>query len=236
MPRSGRPAGSEGLPSRLPGVADRPPPGLVAGVDEAGRGCLAGPVVAAAVILPPGLALPGLRDSKALGPERRAEMAEAIRRAALGIGIGRAEVEEIDALNILRASLLAMGRALAALTPPPEHVVIDGLHAPPLAVSHQAVPHADALFPAVSAASIIAKVHRDALMVGYDRAIPGYGFSLHKGYGTPAHLAALWRRGPSPIHRRSFAPVRALAHPVQPELGIGRAGRVGTSASPRGGR
>jgi ribonuclease HII len=181
---------------------------LVAGVDEAGRGPLAGPVLASAVILDPRRAIPGLADSKQLGPARREVLAGEIRRRALAWAVGRAEVEEIDALNILRASLLAMERACRALDLSPDRVLVDGMHCPALSCSVEAVVRGDETVPAISAASIIAKVTRDREMELLDERHPGYGFARHKGYGTPEHLEALRRLGPSPVHRRSFAPVR----------------------------
>lgn len=184
----------------------------IAGVDEAGRGPLAGPVIAAAVILDPQRPIAGLRDSKLLTAARRERLAQQIRTQALAVGIGRAEVSEIDALNILRASLLAMGRALHALPVIADEVWVDGLHRPqgwPLA---RPVPGGDRTVPAISAASIIAKVTRDRELVALDACYPGYGFARHKGYPSAAHRAALAALGPCPEHRRSFAPVReALA-------------------------
>ncbi|RMG29199.1 MAG: ribonuclease HII [Gammaproteobacteria bacterium] len=184
-------------------------PVRVAGVDEAGRGPLAGPVVAAAVILDPHLPIEGLADSKRLTPARREVLAARIRDAALAWALGRAEVEEIDRLNILQATLLAMRRAIEALDPPPGQVLVDGDRLPEIAVPARAVVGGDRNVPAISAASILAKVARDAEMCRLDARYPGYGFAQHKGYGTRAHLEALRRLGPSPVHRRSFAPVRA---------------------------
>jgi ribonuclease HII len=186
---------------------------IVAGVDEAGRGPLAGPVVAAAVILAPGDSIDGLADSKRLSARERERLAELIRARALAWAVGSAERVEIDSLNILRATLLAMRRALLALGMRPEHVCIDGTHAPPLAdlgCTVETVIGGDARVPVISAASILAKTHRDALMRVLDARYPGYGFGRHKGYGTAAHLEALQRLGPTGEHRRSFAPVRAL--------------------------
>ncbi|MEW6330052.1 MAG: ribonuclease HII [Pseudomonadota bacterium] len=183
---------------------------LVAGVDEVGRGPLAGPVVAAAVILDEARPIEGLADSKALSPRRREVLSVLIRERALCWALGRAEVEEIDRLNILQASLLAMQRAVAGLSVQPELVLVDGNRAPRLACSVQTVVRGDATVPAISAASILAKVARDAEMCDLDRDFPGYGFAGHKGYPTAAHMAALQRAGVSPVHRRSFAPVRRL--------------------------
>jgi ribonuclease HII len=184
----------------------------LAGVDEAGRGPLAGPVIAAAVILDPEQPVAGLRDSKRLSPARRESLALQIRARALAVSIGEATCLEIDALNILQATLLAMRRALAALAHCPTHIMIDGNKAPQLADLYtdcvvETVVGGDDLIPAISAASIIAKTHRDALMASLDRQFPGYGLARHQGYATAAHLEALARLGPSPIHRQSFAPV-----------------------------
>jgi ribonuclease HII len=181
--------------------------GRVAGVDEAGRGPLAGPVVAAAVVLAPDAAPDGIDDSKKLTPERRRELAAAI-RAAGHVGIGIAEPEEIDRLNILHATMAAMVRAVAALPEPPAVALVDGNRLPGLTCPAQAVVGGDTLCASIAAASIVAKAVRDALMTDACARWPGYAFSSHFGYATPAHRAALIRLGPSPIHRRSFAPVR----------------------------
>ena len=183
---------------------------LLAGVDEAGRGPLAGPVVAAAVILDPSRPIEGLADSKKLSPGRRATLAERIRADALAWALGRAEVEEIDRINILQASLLAMSRAVAALGVAPARVQVDGNRCPALACPVEAVVGGDGLVPAIGAASILAKVARDRELERLDREYPGYGLARHKGYPTAAHLEALGRLGVSAIHRRSFAPVRRL--------------------------
>ena len=183
-------------------------PGLVAGVDEVGRGPLAGPVVAAAVILDPARRIRGLADSKTLGAARREALAEEIRAKALCVAIGSATVEEIDAFNILQATLLAMRRAVDALRLKPVKVLVDGNQLPVLAVRAECVVGGDARVKAISAASIVAKVHRDALCLQLDALHPQYGFAQHKGYASPEHLAALRRHGASPVHRRSFAPVR----------------------------
>jgi len=176
----------------------------VAGVDEAGRGPLAGPVVAAAVILPLRAYLPRLNDSKALSPTARESLAAQIRQVAEAWAIGEASVAEIDQLNILRASHLAMRRALSALPVPALAALIDGLPVPGLGWPHLAVVRGDSLGPSISAASILAKQHRDQLMVELDCAYPGYGLARHKGYPTPEHIETLGRLGPCPVHRRSF--------------------------------
>lgn len=188
------------------------PRARIAGVDEAGRGPLAGPVVAAAVILDPERPIEGLADSKRLSPRERERLAPLIRERSLAWAVASAEREEIDALNILQATLLAMGRAVCLLSIPPTHVQVDGNRAPALpdpACTLETIVRGDATVPAISAASILAKVHRDALMTALDSSLPGYGFAAHKGYGTAAHLTALRRLGPSAQHRLSFAPVRA---------------------------
>ena len=183
---------------------------LVAGVDEAGRGPLAGPVVAAAVILDAKRPIAGLADSKVLAPARRQVLAQAIKQRALCWAVGRAEVADIDRLNILQASLLAMRRAVETLDIVPDLVLIDGNRAPSLACRVKTVIKGDATVPSVQAASILAKVARDAEMFTLDKAFPGYGFSRHKGYPTATHLLALAIFGVSPVHRRSFGPVRRL--------------------------
>jgi ribonuclease HII len=183
---------------------------LTAGVDEVGRGPLAGPVVAAAVILDPARPIAGLKDSKQLSERKREALAAQIRSDALAWALGRAEVEEIDAINILQASLLAMQRAVAALSLAPELVLVDGNHCPRLACPAQAIVKGDNLVPAISAASILAKVSRDREMLDLDARYPGYGLAQHKGYPSKAHLAALQALGASPVHRRSYAPVRRL--------------------------
>ncbi len=182
---------------------------LVAGVDEAGRGPLAGPVVAAAVILDPCAPIPGLADSKTLGEARRLALARTVEARALAWALGQAEVEEIDRMNILGATLLAMQRAVAALDPRPGQVLVDGNRCPALPCPARAVVRGDATVAAISAASILAKVRRDALLCELHRRYPQYGFHRHKGYPTRAHLQALAAHGASPAHRRSFAPVRA---------------------------
>ena len=180
----------------------------VAGVDEVGRGPLAGPVVAGAVVLDPGRRIEGLKDSKELKPERREELAAAIRDRARAWALGRAEVAEIDRINILRATLVAMRRAVDALAAEVRVAYVDGNMAPALdGCATVTVVGGDAKVPAISAASIIAKVARDAEMIAAAERFPGYGFESHKGYATAVHLAALSRLGPTPLHRRSFAPV-----------------------------
>ncbi len=184
----------------------------VAGVDEVGRGPLAGAVVAAAVILDPNNPIPGLNDSKKLSAKRRDALNALIRERALDFCLGRAEVEEIDEINILEASLLAMQRAVAGLRISPDRALIDGNRLPALACPAEAVVGGDGLVDAIKAASIIAKVARDQEMEALDVQYPGYGLSRHKGYPTAAHIAALKQLGPSDIHRMSFAPCqRALA-------------------------
>jgi len=185
-------------------------PGLVAGVDEAGRGPLAGPVVAAAVILDELKPIEGLADSKQLTPLRRARLFDEIRAKALCSSIALASVEEIDALNILQATLLAMQRAVEGLRLRPRKALVDGNRLPLLAISAEAIVRGDARVKAISAASILAKVHRDRLCEALHAQHPQYGFDAHKGYPTPAHLEALRAHGPCPQHRRSFAPVRDL--------------------------
>jgi ribonuclease HII len=183
---------------------------LIAGVDEVGRGPLAGPVIAAAVILDESKPIEGLADSKTLSAKRREELSVLIKQRARCWALGRAEVEEIDRLNILQASLLAMKRAVASLSLSPKLVLVDGNQAPELDYPVQTIVRGDATILAISAASILAKVARDAEMSELDGRFPGYGFSQHKGYPTPAHLDALEKQGVSAIHRRSFAPVRKL--------------------------
>jgi len=185
-------------------------PGLVAGVDEAGRGPLAGPVVAAAVILDELQPIRGLADSKALTPLRREKLFDEIRAKALCSCIAEASAAEIDALNILQATLLAMRRAVEGLRLRPAKVLVDGNRIPVLKVPAEAIVKGDAKVKAISAASILAKVHRDRLCQAMHAAHPQYGFDSHKGYPTPEHLAALRAHGACPQHRRSFAPVRAV--------------------------
>lgn len=181
---------------------------LIAGVDEVGRGPLAGPVMACAVILNPESPIIGLADSKLLTARRREILCEVIQNNCIAWAIGRAEVEEIDRINIFQASLLAMQRAIDALSIKPDHVQVDGGFCPKVKYSIEAIINGDNLIPAISAASIIAKVARDKEMVEYDEVYPQYGFAKHKGYGTKQHLLALKQFGATPIHRKSFAPVR----------------------------
>jgi len=194
----------------------------VAGLDEVGRGPLAGPVVAAGIILPPGFSHPGIKDSKMLTVAQRERVAPIIRENAVSWAVGVVEVEEIDRLNILNASLLAMAKACDALKPAPDYLLIDGSYTLPwrlLRFDTQAtkplpeqrnIVRGDRLCLSIAAASILAKVARDELMVALDKEYPEYGFAKHKGYGSAAHLLALRRLGPSPAHRRSFKPVRDL--------------------------
>lgn len=183
---------------------------LVAGVDEVGRGPLCGPVVTAAVILDPARPILGLNDSKKLSEARRNMLFDEIREKALAWCIARAEVEEIDQLNILHATMLAMQRAVEGLSITPKLALIDGNRCPKLAVPSAPVVGGDAQVPAIAAASILAKVSRDREMAEMEKLYPGYGIGGHKGYPTPVHLEALRRLGATPIHRRSFAPVRAV--------------------------
>lgn len=184
---------------------------FIAGVDEVGRGPLAGAVMACAVILNPQQPIQGLMDSKKLTEKKREYLAEKIKASCLAWAIGRAEVEEIDELNILQASLLAMRRAIHALKIQPTDILVDGLYCPKIdfAVSScKAIVGGDASEPAISASSIIAKVTRDNEMIAMDKIYPEYGFAKHKGYGTKLHLQALEKYGITPIHRKSFAPVK----------------------------
>ncbi len=183
---------------------------LVAGVDEVGRGPLCGAVVTAAVILDPARPILGLDDSKKLTELRREALFDEIREKALAWCVARAEVDEIDRLNILHATMLAMQRAVEGLAVTPRLALIDGNRCPKLSVPSAPVVKGDSRVPAIAAASILAKVSRDREMLEMDRLYPGYGIAGHKGYPTPMHLDALRRLGPTPIHRRSFAPVRAL--------------------------
>lgn len=192
-----------------------PAEGPVAGIDEAGRGPLAGPVVAGAVILDPNHELPGLADSKVLSEPTREALAESIVRYAVAWAIGWADSHEIDRLNILQATFLAMRRAIIGLRVTPARVEVDGNRLPDLMfhgrqLEGTAIVGGDGLVPSISAASIIAKVHRDRMMRSFDRLYPDYGFSRHKGYGTEAHREALSRFGPCPQHRRTFRPISSL--------------------------
>lgn len=187
---------------------------LICGVDEAGRGPLAGPVYAACVILREEDPIAGLADSKKLSPARREELALAIRNRAAAWAIASASVEEIDSINILRASLLAMRRAVEQLKVKPHQVLVDGLHCPEICFPVHAVVRGDSTVPVISAASILAKTARDAAMLELHARFPDYGFDRHKGYPTAEHIAALRCFGVCPAHRRSFAPVRALCAPA----------------------
>ena len=186
-------------------------PGLIAGVDEAGRGPLAGPVVAAAVILDELAPIKGLADSKKLSAKRRDSLYDEIRAKALCCSIAEASVEEIDRLNILQATMLAMQRAVAGLRLKPTKVLVDGNRIPQLDMLAEAIVKGDSLIPAISAASILAKVYRDRWCAELHLQYPHYGFDAHKGYGTAQHMAALSEHGPCPQHRRSFAPVAEAA-------------------------
>lgn len=201
-----------GLPPRLRPFTDAD---VVCGVDEAGRGPLAGPVFAAAVILDPKRPIEGLRDSKKLTAERRDELAPRIREHAIAWAIAECSCEEIDHLNILHATMLAMRRAVEALATMPTIALIDGNRCPPMEVRAHAIVEGDDKVHAISAASILAKTARDAALVALHQQYPQYGFDQHKGYSTPLHLERLRAHGPSPVHRRSFAPVREL---LQPDL------------------
>jgi ribonuclease HII len=194
----------------------------IAGIDEAGRGPLAGPVVAAAVILPQAFAHHEIRDSKLLTVKQRERLAPVIKSNAVSWGLGVVDVEEIDRSNILKATLMAMAQACEALMPPADYLLIDGNQTIPLEIlrlgrnSKEHAPRQEAIIKgdricfSIAAASIVAKVARDEMMIALDASYPQYGFAGHKGYGSAAHLEALRRHGPSPVHRRSFAPVRAL--------------------------
>ena len=182
----------------------------IAGTDEVGRGPLAGEVVAAAVILDPATPIPGLNDSKKLSDKQRQQLVILIKERALAFAIGRSSVMEIDILNILQASLLAMRRAVEALALRPQLVYVDGNHLPDWRYKSKAIVRGDAKIPAIAAASVLAKVTRDLEMEALDSLYPGYGLAKHKGYPTKQHLEALAKLGPSPIHRKSFAPVSAL--------------------------
>lgn len=183
---------------------------LVCGVDEAGRGPLAGPVCAAAVILDDAHPIPGLADSKQLSDKQRNRLAALIRERATAFSVAYASVEEIDGINILQATLLAMKRAVQALNISPQLVLVDGLYCPDTGIESCAIVRGDSKVAAISAASILAKTARDELMVQLDEQYLGYGFAVHKGYPTAAHLAALQEHGVSIVHRRSFKPVRML--------------------------
>ena len=185
----------------------------IAGIDEAGRGALAGPVVAAAVILSVNRRISGITDSKQLTPKRRTELSDEIRRTAVAVGVGIVDNKDIDQINILQATMRAMAQAVAQITPTPDYVLVDGIHLPEISLprlhrdSEQpatAIPKGDTLVESIAAASIIAKVTRDRLMIELNKTYPGYGFQVHKGYGTLSHRQAIAQLGPCPIHRRSF--------------------------------
>jgi ribonuclease HII len=180
----------------------------VAGIDEAGRGPLAGPVVAAAVVLPPGGDFEAVGDSKELTPSRREVLDAMIRSRALAVGVGLVEAPEIDRINILKATFLAMRIAVGGLQAIPDFLLIDGPYSLPLPVAQRGIPKGDRLSLSIGAASIVAKVHRDRLMREYHLLYPVYGFDRHKGYGSKSHLEALRRHGPCPIHRMTFRGVR----------------------------
>lgn len=190
----------------------------IAGVDEVGRGPVFGPVVAAAVILPKDCPIQGLNDSKKLSEKKRAALDLEIRSYAVALAIAAVDVETIDRINIRQASLLAMRRAVQQLALSPDHLLIDGVDTIDWPCRQQSVVHGDATSVSIAAASILAKVHRDRMIVELDLEYPGYGLARHKGYGTAAHLAALKRLGPTPLHRKSFAPVEQsllpFAHPA----------------------
>jgi ribonuclease HII len=189
----------------------------VAGVDEAGRGPLAGPVVAAAVLLPQGLPIPGVDDSKKLSPGKRDALFELIMAKALAVGVGHGDHLLIDRVNILQATLIAMKEAVLSLSPHPDFLLIDGVSKIPLPIHQQTIKKGDSASISIAAASIIAKVTRDRLMAGFDRQYPGYGFAEHKGYGCTAHLAAIARLGPCAIHRKTFRGVKEHVKTVDDE-------------------
>ncbi|NOR21023.1 MAG: ribonuclease HII [Xanthomonadales bacterium] len=206
------------------------PAGRVAGVDEAGRGPLAGPVIAAAVILDPANPIEGLDDSKRLSEKKREALYVEIQQKALAWATGRAEVEEIDSINILQATMQAMRRAVEALHPVAEHALIDGNRCPQLECPARAIIKGDSRVAAISAASILAKVTRDREMVALDQIYPGYGLARHKGYPSKAHIEAMESLGVLPIHRRSYAPVRKAIE-RQKQLPQARATTVSSSLS-----
>ena len=188
----------------------------IAGVDEAGTGPLAGPVVAAAVVFPPGIEIAGMNDSKQVDADARNELEKVIRRAASAVAIGMAEVGEIDDINIYQAALLAMRRAVEALPSAPDHLLIDARTIPGVAIPQNAFSKGDGINFSIAAASIIAKTHRDRLMEELEQKYPGYGFTRHKGYGTPEHQEAIRRLGSSPVHRLSFGLIRELCGEFSP--------------------
>ncbi|HWP49110.1 MAG TPA: ribonuclease HII [Candidatus Limnocylindrales bacterium] len=180
----------------------------VAGIDEVGRGCLAGPVVACAIIFPPHTFIEGVKDSKKLSPEKREYLFDLIQKQALGIGIGIVEESVIDEINILRATIKAMEKAVQALQPCPDHLLIDALFLENFSIPQFAIKEGDNISFSIAAASIVAKVTRDRMMIAYSEQYPQYQFSKHKGYGTPEHLEAIARYGPCPLHRKSFRGVK----------------------------
>lgn len=180
----------------------------IAGIDEAGRGALAGPVVAAAVVLPKGVGIPGINDSKKLTPAKRNELFDIILEKALSVGIGSGDHLLIDRVNILQATLVAMKEAVLGISPLPDYLLIDGISKIPIGIHQRTIKKGDSASISIAAASIIAKVTRDRLMVGFDRDYPGYGFAEHKGYGCASHMAAVARLGPSTIHRKTFRGVK----------------------------
>jgi ribonuclease HII len=182
--------------------------GCIAGIDEAGRGALAGPVVAAAVVLPKGVEIPGINDSKKLTPAKRNELFDLILEKALSVGIGSGDHLLIDRINILQATLVAMKEAVLDISPLPDYLLIDGISKIPIGIHQRTIKKGDSASISIAAASIIAKVTRDRLMVGFDRDYPGYGFAEHKGYGCAAHMAAVARLGPCTIHRKTFRGVK----------------------------
>ena len=213
----------------------------VAGVDEAGAGPLAGPVVAAAVILPVGLIVPGVTDSKLLTHARRLQLCAQIQAEAIAWSLGLCTVDEIDALNILRASRRAMSRAVWALPQAPQHLLVDARQVPGVSMPQTPLVHGDSRSQCIAAASIVAKVSRDALMAAAALRYPAYGFERHRGYGTARHLTALREHGPCVLHRRSFAPVRALLPAPRcggqvPAVGGFTGGCAATAAAPSGRR
>lgn len=198
----------------------------IAGVDEAGRGPLAGPVVAAAVILPSGLMLPGVNDSKQLSEEKRDALFDVIHREALAVGVGVGDHALVDSINILQATLSAMRDAVRSLSITPDFILIDGISSIPMNIAQRTVKKGDSLSLSIAAASIIAKVTRDRMMAEYDAKYPGYGFASHKGYGAASHLAAIAALGPCPIHRKSFSGVKEHlpadpdSNPSEPSTGL----------------
>ncbi len=180
----------------------------IAGIDEAGRGPLAGPVVAAAVVLPPDCDLPGVTDSKKLSARRREQLFVPIRRQALAVGVGIVDAAQIDRLNILQATLVAMTQALERLKVTPGHLLVDGITPVPVSIAQQTIKQGDSRSLSIASASIIAKVVRDRMMLVYDKRYPQYGFAAHKGYGTAAHRQAIAACGPCELHRKTFAGVR----------------------------